>query len=110
MSEEQSGPKRSLLMPVAWVVIAMLVSVAACAGVGLAVNDSESAGIMAAQISAFPLGFALSAALGALVIHIGIKRATTLLRASGPLGCGCLGGLLALGATVGFFVLIFPEL
>ena len=111
MSEESSSaPSRSMLMPLGWVAVAGLVSIAACAGIGLGVNDSESAGVLAAQLSAFPLGFSLSAALAGLIIHFAIQRATTLLRVTGPLGCGCLGGLVTLGVVFGFFVLIFPEL
>ncbi len=97
-------------MPAIWVILAMLGSVAAAAGVGLAAADSESMGVSAAQIAAFPLGFLLSAALGGLIVHFAVKRATTLLRVVAPLGCGCLGGLVTLAGVVGFFVAIFPSL
>ena len=103
-------PRRGLLMPLGWSFLAVLGTVGAAAGVGLAVTESESAGINAAQIASFPLGFVLSAALGGLVVHIGIKRATTLLRVVAPLGCGCMGGLLMLGTVVGFVTLVLPTL
>lgn len=106
--EEQSKP--GVAMPAIWVVLAMLGSIAACAGVGLSAADSESMGVSAAQIAAFPLGFLLSAALGGLIIHFAVKRATTLLRVVAPMGCGCLGGLITLAGVFFFFTAIFPAL
>ena len=102
--------KPGLVMPIVWVLIALLGTGAAVAGVGIGVMDSESAGMMAAQIAAGPLGFVLAGALGGLIIHFAVKRATTLLRVVGPMGCGCLGGGVAAGLTVLFFTLIFPSL
>ena len=97
-------------MPLSWVLLAMLGSVAACLGVGLSAADSEDAGVVASQIAAFPLGFLLSAALGGLIVHFAVKRATTLLRVVAPLGCGCLGGAVVLGGVMLFFTAIFPAL
>ena len=97
-------------MPIGWSFLALLGTAGAVAGVAVALSSSESAGIQAAQIASFPLGFVLSAALGGLIVHIGIKRATTLLRVVAPLGCGCMGGLLMLGAVFGFVLLVLPTL
>ena len=97
-------------MPLAWVGLAMLGSLGACAGIGLSAADSESAGVVATQLAAFPLGFVLGGALTGLVLHFGVKRATTLLRVLGPLGCGCMSGVLMLGAAFVFFAAIFPAL
>lgn len=102
--------KRGLLMPIGWSLLAMLGAIGAAAGVGVGLTTSESAGISAAQIAAFPLGFVLSAALCGLIVHIGIKRATTLLRVMAPLGCGCMGGMLMLGAVFGFVLVVLPML
>lgn len=109
-SPEPENPTRSMFMPLLWVFLALVVSVGACAGVGLSANDSESAGVFAAQVSAFPLGFVLSAALGGLVVHFAVKRATRLLRTVAPMGCGCLGGFGVLALVMSFFAFIFPAL
>ena len=97
-------------MPAAWVALALLGSIGACAGIGISASDSESAGVAAAQVAAFPLGFVLGGALAGLILHFGVTRATTLLRVLGPLGCGCMSGLLMLSLCVTFFVAIFPAL
>lgn len=97
-------------MPMAWVALALLGSIGAGAGIGLSAYDSESAGVMASQLAAFPLGFVLGGALAALIVHFGVKRATTLLRVLGPLGCGCMSGVLLLGTAFVFFTAIFPAL
>lgn len=102
--------KRSLMMPIAWIVLSMLVGAAACAGIALGVNDSEESGILAATISAFPIGFVLTGALGGLVVHFGIRRATTLLRVVGPMGCGCTGGFTLLALAFLFFQYVFPSM
>jgi hypothetical protein len=106
--EEQHAP--GMMMPAIWVVLAVLGSVAACVGVGLSASDSETMGVYATKIAAFPLGFLLSAALSGLIIHFAIKRATTLLRVVAPMGCGCLGGLVTLAGAFFFFMAIFPAL
>ena len=93
-----------------WVILALLISVIAGVGIGISAADSESAGVVAAQISAFPLGFVLGGALAGLIIHFGVKRATTLLRVLGPLGCGCMSGLLMVSLFITFFAVIFPAL
>ena len=107
---QPEGPKRSLLMPVLWVLLAGLVSAGACAGIGLSAGGSEEQLLLAAQVSAFPLGFVLCGALVGLIVHFGVRRATTLLRVVGPLGCGCLGGLLAVGLAVAVVALVLPAL
>lgn len=113
MNDDMEQPEESspgLMMPMAWVILAMLGSVAACAGVGISVADSESAGVVAAQVTAFPLGFLLCGAFAGLIVQFAVKRGTTLLRVLAPMGCGCLGGLIALGGTLVFFTTIFPAM
>ena len=106
--QESSQPSK--LMPMVWLALALLGTLVAGAGIGISAADSESAGMIAAQIAAFPLGFVLGGALAGLLIHYGIKRATTLLRVLGPLGCGCMSGMLMLSLFITFFTVIFPAL
>ena len=97
-------------IPLVWVVLTLIVAFVCCAGVGVSAYDSESAGVVASQVAAFPLGFALAGTIGAIGIHFGMKQASTPIRVGGPVGCGCLGGLAMVALAVLFFVAIFPAL
>lgn len=104
------APKRSLWMPMAWLLLVFLGSAGACAGIGASLQRSEDAAILATQISAFPLGFVLCGALAGLIVHFGVRRATTLLRVVGPLGCGCLGGVVLAGIASAVVLFVLPTL
>lgn len=96
-------------MPVAWLIIAL---VGVCGGAGLVgfqAYGSESAGINAAQLAAFPVGFAATGAIVGFITHFTVKKSPGL-RAGLPVGCGCLGGLAAIAAVAVFFTAIFPGL
>ena len=97
-------------IPLVWVVLTLLVAFVSCAGVGASAYDSESAGVVASQLAAFPLGFALAGTTGAIGIHFGMKQASNAIRMGGPVGCGCLGGLAMVAMAMLFFVAIFPAL
>ncbi|MFT5687001.1 MAG: hypothetical protein ACI8RZ_007958 [Myxococcota bacterium] len=98
------------MMPLAWTAFALLGCMAACLGVGGSAANSETLGVQAAQIAAFPLGFVLAGLLGGLIVHFAVKRGTTLLRVLAPMGCGCIGGLITLVGVFFFFTAIFPSL
>lgn len=109
MDDSNPPENPGFAMPAAWIVLAVLVSLIVCGGVGFAGYGSESAGVSAATWGAFPLGFALSAALGALVVHFAVRR-STVVRVAAPFGCGCLGGTLMALLVAVFFAAIFPAL
>lgn len=96
-------------MPLTWLALGLLVGCGGFAAVGYSAYGSESAGVNAAQLAAFPLGFALSGALAGVVTHFAAKKSPNA-RFFVPLGCGCLGGVFALGTVGAFFALIFPAL
>ena len=97
------------LSPLIWSGVALFGTCAGIGGLGLAVADSESAGVMASMIVAGPLGFIWAGALAAIVLHF-IKKAGRGVRLGAPFGCGCLGAIgMGLIAFV-FFAVIFPEL
>ncbi|MFZ5480961.1 MAG: hypothetical protein ACOZNI_29640 [Myxococcota bacterium] len=104
MDEEKPG----CLMPIAWAAIAALAVCAGGAVLAVAIEDSESAGVAASTWLAGPVGFALAGALAAFVTHFVAKG--TGARLAVPVGCGCLGAVGALFATVFFFGAIFPSL
>lgn len=95
-------------MPAAWLVLATVLSLVCCAGVGFSAYRSESGGVNSAMISSFPLGFLMAGVLAALVTHFVARNPT--IRALAPVGCGCLGGLGMFGLVFVFFVAIFPAL
>lgn len=109
MDEAREGTTPGLGMPIAWALVALVVSAAACLGVGFAAADSETAGVNAAWFAAFPFCAAWSAALGAVAVHLAI-RGRSPARGLAPVGCGCLGGALGLAATAVFFFGVFPAL
>lgn len=106
-SDERAPPGWGLV--IGWLVVALLVGCGGLGVVGLMAYDSESGGVMASQITAFPMGFAFSGLLAALGVQL-LHRKPGPARMAVPLGCGCLGGLGAVVAVVIFFVAIFPAL
>lgn len=98
-----------LLSPLIWGGVAIFLTCAGLGGLGLAIADSESAGVMASMIVAFPLGFVWAGAIAAIVLHF-VKRASPPVRLGTPFGCGCLGGLVLGAMSLLFFAVIFPEL
>lgn len=103
---EVEGP--SPLMPIAWAVVALVVTLASVACVGVFASGSESDGVFASNVAAFPLGFGCSGAAAALVVHFVVKRGP--LRTAAPLGCGCLGGVGLLAGLFVFYAAIWPSL
>lgn len=97
------------LAPLLWGGIAVFLTCAGLGGVLLAVSDSESNGITASMVVAFPLGFVWAGALAAIVLFF-MKRTSRGIRIGAPFGCGCLGGMGLAAIAVLFFAVIFPEL
>lgn len=95
-------------MPIAWFALAAIVGVLVAAGVGMAAAGSESAGVAASNLAAFPLGFVCTGAAVALVVHFVARGAGV--RTAVPLGCGCLGGIGAFLALGLFYAAIWPSL
>lgn len=106
---DEAEKKAGCLMPLVWFLIAGMGTCAGLAGVGIAVNDSETAGVEATMIAAFPLGLLWSGLLAAAVVHFVVPR-PSLARIFVPLGCSFVGACLALAATAFFFMAIFPAL
>jgi len=105
------APKKAgCLMPVIWMILALLGTLITAAAVGIAAYDSETAGVQATQIMAIPFGFVWGGALAAAIIQLFWKKASTAVRAAGPIGCGCLGAIVIVGLVVVFFAAIFPAL
>lgn len=94
---------------IGWLLVALLVGCGGVAAVGLMAYDSESGGVLASQITAFPVGFALSGFAAALAVQLLLRKPGPA-RMAVPMGCGCLGGLGAVVLTVIFFAAIFPAL
>ncbi|GDX80829.1 hypothetical protein LBMAG42_26400 [Deltaproteobacteria bacterium] len=100
------GP--SFLMPGLWMAATALVTLAVVGAVGVMGYGSESAGMLASNLAAFPLGFVCTGAAVAVVVHFVVKGGP--LRLAVPMGCGCLGGIgLLVGLTV-FYAAIWPSL
>jgi hypothetical protein len=102
--------KAGCLMPVLWLVVTFLVTLVCAAFVGLMAADSESKGVEATQVVALPFGFVWGGLLAASIIQIAWKKASTAVRVAGPLGCGCLGGIIMILLVIVFFSAIFPAL
>lgn len=96
-------------MPIAWILLAFVALVGGAAYVGWSGYNSESAGLSALWVMAFPVGFFGTGAFVGLVTHFVVKKASAA-RTFVPLGCGCLGGLVLLGAVAAFVTAIFPML
>jgi hypothetical protein len=105
MSEEN---KPGCLWPAAWLILGFLGTVIAGVAVGLSAADSESAGVLATQAVAFPVGALWSGGLVALIVHF--MKSGKGVRFGAPIGCGCLGGIIMVALVVVFFVGIFPSL
>jgi hypothetical protein len=105
MSEEK---KPGCLWPAAWLILGLLGTIIAAVAVGLSAADSESAGMLATQVVAFPVGALWSGGLVALIVHF--MKSGKGVRIGAPLGCGCLGGIIMAVLVVVFFTAIFPSL
>lgn len=99
----------SWLMPLVWLGLTLIVSFIAIVFVGVATYNSESAGVVATQLAAFPVGLLWGGLLSALTIQL-FKAKTMALRIGVPITCGLLAGIVVLTLTVLFFVVIFPLL
>ena len=102
--EERPG----LLMPGLWMAAAAVTTLAVVGAVGVMGYGSESAGMLASNLAAFPLGFVCTGAAVAVIVHFVVKGGP--LRLAVPMGCGCLGGIgLLVGLSV-FYAAIWPSL
>ena len=100
----------SWIAPIVWIGVALLVTCFGIAGVGLAIADSESAGMTATMLAAFPLTFVWGGAIGALITQLAWRKTSSGIRIGAPFGCGCLGGLAGGALAFVFFAAIFPAL
>ena len=106
--DEPAPEAPGFLMPGVWLVVALVVVLGAVGAVGAMGYGSESAGMMAAHLASFPLGFVCSGAAAAVVVHFVVKGGP--FRIAVPLGCGCLGGGALFAGLMGFFAVIWPSL
>ena len=107
MQENGAEQQRAWTAPVVWIVLAGLGTVICATIVGMAGYRSESAGVDAAYLVVFPLGFLCGGSLAALVGNFFLQGRV---RLAAPFGCGLLAGVVALLMTFVFFVAIFPAL
>ncbi|MBW2263062.1 MAG: hypothetical protein JRG91_13875 [Deltaproteobacteria bacterium] len=107
VNQEKKGP--GCIWPALWGVAAVLGTIICAAVVGIMAADSESAGVTATYIVAFPFGALWSGAIAALIVQF-VGKDNKGVRYGVPPGCGCLGGLALLFMIFFFFVAIFPAL
>ncbi len=105
--QEKKGP--GCIWPALWGVAALVGTVICAAFLIFMAADSESAGVTAAYIVAFPFGALWSGAIAALVVQF-VGKDSKGVRYGVPPGCGCLGGLGLLFMIFFFLVAIFPSL
>lgn len=110
MDHDEAGPSPSLLPPALISGVAGLTLLLSLAGIVVMAIDSESAGVQATMIAAFPIGFALTLFLMVWVAHFFFKRSSSVVRLGVPVGCGCGAGLFSVLLAVVFFAAIFPAL
>lgn len=108
MDTEPEAERPSPAMPILWTVAALVVTVASALCVGVFASGSESDGVAASNLAAFPLGFVCTGAPVALVVHFAVKQGAA--RIAAPLGCGCLGGVGLLAGLFFFYAAIWPSL
>ena len=104
---EKKGP--GCIWPALWGVAAVLGTIVCASFLILMVADSESAGVTATYIVAFPFGALWSGAIAALIVQF-VGKDNKGVRYGVPPGCGCLGGLAFLFMIFFFLVAIFPSL
>ena len=109
MPNNPTPQRPGLLMPALWVLAALFGSLLACAVVGAFAYNSESAGVTATMVAAFPVGLLWSGAIAALAVHV-LKQDRPLVRYGVPAGCAFVGGIGLLILVSIFFVAIFPAL
>jgi len=97
-------------MPGLWLGLTSVATLISLAYVAFAACNSESAGIRAAGIVALPLGMFWGGMLAAIIVQFAWKKASSGVRIAGPIGCGCLGGIILLVLVLLFFAVIFPAL
>jgi hypothetical protein len=95
-------------MPIAWAAVGAVLVCGGGAVTAALATQSESAGVQAATLCAGPAGFGIAGALAAVVTHFVVRRGRA--RVAVPFGCGCLGAVGAVGATLFFFAAVFPAL
>lgn len=106
--DETPDERPSLLMPGLWIAGAAVVTLTLVGVVGAMGYSSESGGMLASNLAAFPLGFVCTGAAVAVIVHFLVKGGP--LRLAVPMGCGCLGGIgMLFGLTV-FYAAIWPSL
>lgn len=108
MSDEET-PRPGCLGPIAWISLALLVTLAGGAWLGLSIADSETAGVQASQIVISPISALWAAALVAGILWIAKVRSGAA-RFGAPVGCGCFTLIGVAGLVFTFFAVIFPSL
>jgi len=106
-NQEKKGP--GCIWPILWVLAALVGTILCAAFVIFMAADSESAGVTATYIAAFPFGALWSGAIAALVVQF-VGKDNKGVRYGVPPGCGCLGGIVLFLMIFVFFVSIFPAL
>lgn len=109
MTIADPGEKAGCVMPIVWLVLTAVGTFLCFVGLGIAISDSESAGVTATMVVAFPLGLLWCGAVAALVTHFAVAR-KSMIRVFAPMGCALFGGCVALVLAAFFFAVIFPEL
>lgn len=97
------------VLPALWLGAAFLGLLLCGALVGWAGYQSESTGMRAAMVVAFPLGFVWSGALAAMAGYFKPSD-KVLVRHGVPLGCGCFGAMAMALVVIVFFGAIWPAL
>jgi len=110
MDESADGSRK---VGIGMLVFFGVLSLLACCGGGgftaFVASGSESAGVTASMVSAFPAFFAISGLVGALIGHFAVKDSKAM-KVAVPIGLAVLGGGCGFGGVSLFFLTIFPAL
>lgn len=109
MTIADPGEKAGCVMPIVWAVLTLAGTFLCVVGLGIAIADSESAGVTGTMIVAFPLGLLWCGMVAALVTHFAVAR-KSMIRIFAPMGCAIFGGCVSLVLAAFFFAVIFPAL
>ena len=110
-AEEDVGSKAQGAGKIVLGVFGLLALLTCCGGggyLGMSINESESAGVVASYVIAFPVGFSFAGLLGAVIGYFGLKSKG--LQIALPIVLGLVAGIGCLLSAVVFFEAIFPAL